>query len=141
MGLPEDRPYCLEGFTFKIPIDMGGKQAENVYLTINTVDGNPYETFLNGNIREADPTVAQYVDTTTRLISLALRGGTPLGRVVEQLEKVPCSHIFSIPHKVARVLKEFLPEDMHEPCPECGQGIIFSEGCEKCSSCDWARCG
>ncbi len=141
MGMPDERPYCLEGFTFKIPIDMGNKKVENAYLIVNTHEGNLYEVFLLGNIKEADPVVAQYIDTTTRLTSLALRGGIPLDKVVEQLEKVPCSYIYSIPHKIARILREFLPDDTHDPCPECGEKAIFSEGCEKCTACHWSRCG
>jgi ribonucleoside-diphosphate reductase alpha chain len=141
MGLPNERPYCLDGFTFKLAIDMGDGKVENAYLTVNLYEGSLYEIFLNGNIREAAPIIAQYIDTTTRLISLSLRGGTPLEKVIEQLEKVPCSHLFSIPHKIAHALREFLPDDAHEPCPDCGEKVIFSEGCEKCSACSWGRCG
>lgn len=25
-------------------------------------------------------------------------------------------------------------------CPECGEGLVFSEGCNKCTSCGWAQC-
>lgn len=25
-------------------------------------------------------------------------------------------------------------------CPECGEGLVFSEGCNKCPSCGWAQC-
>ncbi|MDM8006256.1 MAG: vitamin B12-dependent ribonucleotide reductase [Phycisphaerae bacterium] len=25
-------------------------------------------------------------------------------------------------------------------CPECGEGLLFSEGCNKCPSCGWAQC-
>ncbi|RLF68158.1 MAG: adenosylcobalamin-dependent ribonucleoside-diphosphate reductase [Thermoplasmata archaeon] len=140
IGLPEERPYCLESFSFKIPLDMGGK-VENTYITVGVTDKQPYEVFVNGNVRDADPVVAQYIDTTTRLISLSMRGGIPLVKIIEQLEKVPSSHIYSVSHKIAQVLKEFLPQDSFEPCPECGGQRVFAEGCEKCVSCGWARCG
>jgi len=138
---PEERPYCLESFTFKVPLDMGGK-VENVYTTVGCYKMQPYEVFVNGNIREAETHVAQHIDTTTRLTSLALRYNVPLERVIEQLQKIPSCHIYSIPHKMAQILKEFLPPpDEYPPCPECGstKDRIFSEGCEKCQ-CGWAKC-
>jgi ribonucleoside-diphosphate reductase alpha chain len=141
MGLPEERPYCLDGYIFKMPVDMGGGRVENAYLCVGMYEGIPYEMFVIGNIRDADEGVAQSIDSITRLASLSLRGGVPLDKVIEQLEKITCGHIFSVPHKVAHVLKEFLAEDNLDPCPECGEKIFFSEGCEKCNSCGWARCG
>jgi ribonucleoside-diphosphate reductase alpha chain len=141
MGMPESRPYCVEGYIFKMPLEMADGKIENTYIVVGTPDGQPYEVFVNGNIREADPIAAEYIDTTTRLVSLALRGGIPLEKVVEQLEKVPYRHMFSISHKIAQALKEFLAPDLHPPCPECGARRIYAEGCEKCSSCGWAKCG
>jgi ribonucleoside-diphosphate reductase alpha chain len=141
MGLPESRPYCLEGYIFKIPLEMADGKIENAYIVVGAPEGQPYEVFVNGNIREADPIAAEYIDTATRLVSLALRGGIPLEKVVEQLEKVPYRHMFSISHKIAQALKEFLSPDLYPPCPECGAERIYAEGCEKCSSCGWAHCG
>jgi len=135
-----DRPYKIPSYTFKLQADLDGK-IENLYINVGLVDNKPYEVFVNGNIRDVAPVIAQYIDTTTRLISLAMRYGTPIDKIVEQLEKVPCGHIYSIPHKVANVLKEFIPESIAVKCPECGFNATFSEGCLKCTSCGWGKCG
>lgn len=171
MGIPKTRPYCLEGFTFKIKLDMGGR-LENTYITVTTVDNRPYEIFVYGNVRDADQIIAQYIDTVSRLISLSLRSGAPLDTVITQLRKVPCSHIFSIPHKIADILQEFLPGGPElnntelscqtsniptktvlqqayqqpssvETCPSCFQVYCLtrSEGCLKCTVCGWSKCG
>ena len=138
LHIREERPYRLPGHIFKLKMDMGGK-VENVYVIVGISKDKPYEVFVAGNIKEADPIVAQQIDTTTRLVSLAMRAGAPLDLVVEQLEKVPCSYVYSIPAKVANVLREFLGKGGMDPCPECGGETIFQEGCIKCT-CGWSRC-
>lgn len=167
LGLPKERPYCLDGFTFKLKLDLGGK-LENVYVTVTTIDSKPYEIFVYGNVRDADQIIAQYIDTVSRLISLSLRGGVPLEMVITQLRKVPCSHVFSIPHKLADILQEFLVEpsfQIQQPeikyvahpsndvsmqattltdcCPNCAKTNTFIrvEGCLKCRECGWSKCG
>jgi len=32
------------------------------------------------------------------------------------------------------------PKDTEESCPLCGNGVIHSEGCKSCSSCEWSVC-
>ena len=137
------RPYCLDSKTFKIKLDLGKDKVENTYVTVSVVDNTPYEVFLHGNIRDASPIVRQYIDTTTRLISVSLRGQVSLLEIIKQLEKVPASHLFSIPYKIAQILKEFIPEDttLSELCPECESPTIFTEGCVKCTDCGWTKCG
>lgn len=136
-----ERPYCLEGKTYKLKLQLG-KEVQNVYINITTDnDGKPYEVFLFGNVRELEPGAAQAVDVVTRLISLCLRGGVPVDKVISQLDKVPCGNIYSLPHKIATVLREYTPKGTQgQLCPECGSDVIFVEKCIKCVACGWSKC-
>jgi ribonucleoside-diphosphate reductase alpha chain len=134
-----ERPYSLPGITYKLKVEIDGK-LENLYLTVSLLDGKPYEVFLAGNIRDTSKIVAQYIDTTTRLASLSMRRGVPLLEIIQQLEKAPSTYLYSIPIKIASVLKEFLPKDQIPKCTECGGEVVFSEGCHKCTSCGLSRC-
>lgn len=140
-GLLElERPYCIDAKVFKVPMEMGDK-VENAYIIIGLVDDKPYEVFVHGNIREVDKVTANYIDTTTRLVSLAMKGGVPLKYTISQLSKVPGTMLYSLPVKIANILKNFLePEEMPQ-CPKCKSKLVFLEGCTKCSGCDWSECG
>lgn len=28
-----------------------------------------------------------------------------------------------------------------EPCPDCGGGVSYQEGCKLCTQCGWSKCG
>jgi len=137
--LEVERPYTVPGKTYKLKIDLGDR-VENVYLTVNCLEpGIPYELFLAGNIREVDRIVGEFIDTTTRLVSLAMRAGTPLSKLIEQLEKVPGTALYSLPIKIANALREYLNASEQPLCPDCGNIVHFQEGCMKCS-CGWSKC-
>ncbi len=60
----------------------------------------------------------------------------------------------SLPDAIARVLEIYLEENPsesygstpHEPkmlgnmCPECGNMLVFEEGCSKCRNCGFSKC-
>lgn len=84
--------------------------------------------------------------TFTRTISLALRHGTPIQYVVEQLQKDKHSDMTSFSRVVARVLKSYIQDgtkSTDKTCPTCKKenSIIYQEGCLVCSSCGYAKCG
>jgi len=85
----------------------------------------------------------------TRTISLALRHGTPVQYVAEQLLKDKHSDVTSFSKVVARVLKQYIQDGtkttMERKCPnpECPNPInsfIYEEKCIKCVSCGWSKC-
>ena len=78
-----------------------------------------------------------------RLISMALRHGTPLQFVVDQLSKD--SSFLDFEKSVSRVLKKYIKEGEEvitsdNRCQECGGGLIFSDGCVACRDCGWSKC-
>lgn len=87
----------------------------------------------------SDPTLA----SLARMTSLSLRHGVPLEFIVEQLNKAKHTEFSSLPALVARQLKQFIPDKkISGGCPECKlETLIYQEGCLKCTSCGYAKCG
>lgn len=83
----------------------------------------------------------------TRTISLAMRHGTPIQFIVEQLSKDKYSDMTSFSTVMARVLKSYIKDGVksssEKKCPNCGEvgTLIYESGCLSCKSCLWSRCG
>jgi ribonucleoside-diphosphate reductase alpha chain len=81
----------------------------------------------------------------TRTISLALRHGTPVQFLCEQLRKDKNSDITSFSNCIARVLKSYVPDGVssssEKTCPTCNStGLIYQQGCPQCNNCGWSKC-
>lgn len=82
----------------------------------------------------------------TRTISLALRHGTPMQYVVEQLQKDKHSDIISFSKVIARVLKNYIVDGTkstaQRKCPSCNKenSFAYQEKCLTCTNCGWSKC-
>lgn len=82
----------------------------------------------------------------TRILSLALRHGSPIHYIVEQLQKDRDAHLFSFARVVSRVLKKYINDGTipggSKVCPECGaeDSMKYQEGCVACTSCGYSKC-
>jgi len=82
----------------------------------------------------------------TRTISLALRHGTPVQFVVEQLQKDKHSDITSFSKVIARVLKNYIVDGTtstaQRKCPACNKenSFAYQENCLTCMSCQYSKC-
>lgn len=84
----------------------------------------------------------------TRTISLALRHGTPIQFVVEQLDKGASKEdeMFSLSKGLMRVLKAYIKDgttvSSTTKCPGCGASgsLVYQEGCMSCTSCGHSKC-
>ncbi len=75
----------------------------------------------------------------TRLVSTALRHGSPIGFLVEQLEKAEGS-IASFGQSMAKALRAHA-EDHEVTCDKCGSSNVrHVEGCMECADCGHSRC-
>ena len=78
-----------------------------------------------------------------RFISMSLRHGTPLQFIVDQLNKD--TNFQDCERGIARVLKKYIHDGERvitsdNLCRECGEALVFKEGCLSCSHCGWSKC-
>jgi predicted RNA-binding Zn-ribbon protein involved in translation (DUF1610 family) len=51
-------------------------------------------------------------------------------------------NIASCTAAICRVLAKYTTKEVtKETCPECGEKLIMEQGCCKCPSCGFSRCG
>jgi len=151
----KDRPETLNGFTTKIPTGMG-----QLYVTVTEYGNQPFEVFAT--IGKSGRSTTAKTEAIGRLVSLALRSGVKVEKIVDQLKGIGGEHpvfqegglVLSIPDAISRVLeKRYLKKDpknlrqkygnslLGEICPECGQTISFEESCMTCHFCGFTKCG
>lgn len=81
-------------------------------------------------------------EALTRMVSTALRHGSSIDFIVQQLSKTK-GDMFGFAKSLARALKYYIPKGTTVAganCPECGNNLIYSEGCSKCVNCSWSKC-
>ncbi|HOB86296.1 MAG TPA: vitamin B12-dependent ribonucleotide reductase [Bacillota bacterium] len=148
---PSKRPKTLKGSTTCLPTSLG-----NLFVTLNTVDGKPFELFAQ--IGKAGSDVVAFTEAIARLISLALRCGVAVEEIVAQLEGIGGARsvgfgpnrIMSVPDAIGRAIRELASiswngngnhNHCRELCPDCGTGaLIRVEGCAKCEACGYSEC-
>ena len=131
-----------------------------LYVTVTEFEGRPFEVFAT--IGKSGRSTTAKTEAIGRLVSLALRSGVGVEKIVEQLKGIGGEHpifqkdglVLSIPDAISRVLeKRYLigqPDAprgkaekslLGETCPECGETISFEEGCMTCHFCGFTKCG
>lgn len=106
---PIPRPRRLQGLTDRRETPVG-----NLYLTINSMDGHPFELFAQ--IGKAGSDVSAFTEALARMASLAFRSGIDPYEVVDQLAGIGGSRsvgfgpnrVRSVPDAIGQFLKEFL---------------------------------
>jgi ribonucleoside-diphosphate reductase alpha chain len=149
---PLKRPSSLSGITDKINTGYG-----NLYVTINALNGKPFEVFAQ--IGKSGYSTMADTEAICRLVSLALRSGIGVDKVIEQLIGIGGASpvfqegglIMSIPDAIAKVLKKHFGDgenanvnkdldlDM-EICPDCGGKLEKEGGCVVCRGCGFSKC-
>ena len=144
------RPDILWGFTQKVPTGLG-----TMYLTVNEVEGCPFEVFAT--IGKSGHSITAKAEAIGRLVSLALRSGVNVRDVIAQLKGIGGEHpvfrhkglLLSIPDAIAWALENHYLHGEHvgmvsdiqgQVCPECGEALLFQEGCLTCPACGFSRC-
>ena len=152
VGMFNGKPYEVFGGLSKY-VDIPNKYKNGKIIKNGKVNG---VTTYNLTIGEGDDQmlikdIASVFENAnlgafTRTISLALRHGTPVQYVAEQLLKDKNSEITSFSKVIARVLKSYIQDGttttVERKCPSCEKenSFIYQEKCIKCMSCGWSRC-
>ncbi len=155
MTAVKERPETLPGYTTKIKTGYG-----YLYITVTEFEGRPFEVFAT--IGKSGRSTTAKTEAIGRLVSLALRSGVKVDKIVHQLKGIGGEYpifqngglVLSIPDAIARVLeKKYMTGEnaprshkteyslMGEKCPECGQTVSFEEGCMMCHFCGFNKCG
>ncbi|MCJ2166186.1 MULTISPECIES: vitamin B12-dependent ribonucleotide reductase [unclassified Pseudodesulfovibrio] len=151
-SIVKSRPDVIYGFTQKISTGLG-----MLFLTVNEMDGKPFEVFAT--IGKSGGSITAKAEAIGRLVSLALRSGVEVREIVQQLKgiggenpKFMKKHLVkSIPDAIAHVFESRYMSGDHvdaqvaslnkELCPDCGEPLVFEEGCHICKSCAYTKCG
>ena len=132
-------PQAVEyGWVIKTKKEDGRTQYDFQYE-----DREGYKITMGGLSRSFDKEFWNYA----KLISGVLRHGMPLHYVVDLIGKMNLydDNINTWKSGVVRALKTFIPNGTKVSdniCGKCGdEGLVYEEGCLKCMSCGYSKCG
>lgn len=136
VGLFDKKPYEV----FAIP-----HFTNESKMTLRKMTKGRYDLLNSDNEVYSENVTSEMTDeesALTRMISTALRHGSNIDFIVEQLNK---SHgtVVSFSKAVARVLSKYSKamKVKGENCPECGEdALVKEEGCTKCKNCGYNKC-
>jgi ribonucleoside-diphosphate reductase alpha chain len=157
---PKSLPCNIHSTTIK---------GEGFYVLIGLYENKPYEVFVirkdihyftekegiisklnkkQYDIQQKDSEVGWIMTealsdneaTITRLVSTALRHGTDIKFITEQLNKTQ-GDLTNFGKAIARVLSKYIKKETGLECPECKQNTLIREsGCIKCTNCGYSKC-
>lgn len=153
---PRPRPKVTKGITERVTTGCG-----YIYVTVNFDEKGICEVF--SSLGKAGGCASAQLEATSRLISLALRSGIDTASVTKHLRGIRCPSVaweeghavLSCADAIASVLEKYIkdnrPSTANEQeitvknwagqCPECGNILIYQEGCHICPSCGYTKCG
>ena len=127
------------GFIVKVPLQDGTTRYDFQYK-----NKYGYVTTFEGLSHIFDSEYWNYA----KLISGVLRHGMEIDKVVKLVTSLQLSdNINTWKAGVARALKRYIPDgtsvDNTQKCPSCGQKgtLVYQDGCVKCTSCGYSKCG
>ena len=152
---PRPRPKVTKGVTERVTTGCG-----YIYVTVNFDEKGVCEVF--SSLGKAGGCASAQLEATSRLISLAARSGIDPGSVAKHLRGIHCPSvaweegraILSCADAIASVLEKYtkdketdtskdygITKNWAGQCPECGNMLIYQEGCHICPSCGYTKCG
>ncbi len=152
---PRKRSKITSGITERVTTGCG-----YLYVTVNSDEQGICEVF--STLGKAGGCASAQLEATCRLISLALRSRVDVAKVVRQLRGIRCPSIaweegkavLSCADAIASVLEKHttgydgkpkledygLAKNLAGQCPDCGNLLVYQEGCFICPSCGYTKC-
>ena len=106
------------------------------------VNSRGFKTTMEGLSYKFDKEFWNYA----KLISGVLRYGMPIDQVIKMISSLQMDSetINSWKVGVERALKKYIQDGtvvQGQVCPNCGNALIFEEGCMHCRECGYSKCG
>ncbi len=135
-----DRPFALFVKTNAPEKNVSAEQAETVLLQLVRDKGIPKRHIIDTEEKLAADNNSSKI---TRLISFCLRHGVLIRNIVHALDKVEDVYAGSFVFQIRKFLSSYIKdgERSGETCLECGDDMVYSEGCKLCRSCGSSKCG
>ncbi|MFZ5452689.1 MAG: vitamin B12-dependent ribonucleotide reductase [Thermodesulfobacteriota bacterium] len=144
---PRPRPERTTGVTELINTGCG-----KLYVTVNHDELGFCEVFAQ--MGKTGGCASSQIESTGRLISLALRSGVRIDSIIKQITGIRCPspiwqnghQVLSCPDAIAKVLSNVAQVEAPAPtmtmaaCPDCGGAIEHESGCLVCRSCGFSKC-
>jgi ribonucleoside-diphosphate reductase alpha chain len=157
---PRKRSKKTSGVTEKVNTGCG-----HLYVTVNSDEQGICEVF--SHLGKAGGCASAQLEAICRLISLALRSGVNVTSVAKQLKGIRCPSIawengksvLSCADAIASVLEKYngvdedkinkdtksvqdygLVKNIAGQCPDCGNLLVYQEGCFICPGCGYTKC-
>ena len=138
VGLMENKPYEIFAYQNNIELNLKDHKGKIIKVSNNHYKYvSEYLTIKNlllqfNNVEEK---------TATLYPSQLLRHGVEIKYIIKTMKKVD-GNIASFTAAICRVLAKYTNKEVtKETCPECGEKLIMEQGCCKCPSCGFSRCG
>jgi ribonucleoside-diphosphate reductase alpha chain len=145
---PRPRPRQTTGVTELITTGCG-----KLYVTVNKDEVGFCEVFAQ--MGKTGGCASSQIESTGRLISLALRSGVKIDAIIKQITGIRCpsphwqngKQVLSCPDAISQVLARVAEVEAPAPspaamgsCPDCGGAIEPEGGCLVCRACGFSRC-
>ena len=154
IGLIDGRPYeiftgiadddegifCPKSVTKGKIIKAVGEDGVKRY-DFQFINKRGFKTTIEGLSEKFNPEFWNYA----KLISGVLRYGMPIPQVLKLVSslELDSQSINTWKMGVERALKRYINngEIAAEKCPNCGEKLVFEDGCKHCKSCGYSKCG
>ena len=144
---PRPRPARTMGVTQRINTGCG-----KLYVTVNRDEDGICEVFAQ--MGKTGGCASSQIESTGRLISLALRSGVKVESIIKQISGIRCPNpiwqngrqVLSCPDAISQVLAAEAQVEIKETevtmgsCPDCGGAVEREGGCIVCRACGFSRC-
>lgn len=144
------RPKRLTGFTDQIKLTLPNGEKRGFYVTVNKQDDLPTEVFIMSG-KAGDEANADS-EALGRVVSIALQYGIPAEAIVSTLRGINGGMYGSYHGRMVASKADLIAVALEtagventvsrgQACPDCGAPLHYEEGCHKCASCGYSKCG